>query len=137
MCKYYKWTDSTGTPLMIYTRTLPFSLLTELEIQFKQPLEDQTAMATTQAVFTALINKPNQKIEWWINGKPIKLPSDKYEVENVDCAYTLKIKDLAQNDAGKVMAKFKNTDSTATLTVTGKAFVMHIWNFDTMHCWMY
>ena len=100
--------------------SLDASLSPELAIQFNQPLEDQTAMETENAVFTAVLNKPGQKMEWFINGKLIKVPSDKYEVENVDCTYTLKIKDLDLKDAGKVKAKCKDADSTATLTVTGK-----------------
>ena len=77
-------------------------------------------METTEAVFTAVLNKPNQKMEWFIDGKPIKLPNDKYEVENVDCTYTLKLKDLDLKDAGKITAKCQNAESSATLTVTGR-----------------
>ena len=60
------------------------------------------------------------------SGKPIKLPNDRYEVENVDCTYTIKIKNLDKKDAGKVKAKVKDVDCTATLTVTEKPveFVM-------------
>lgn len=94
----------------------------ELPIEVKKALTNQEVMETETAVFECQLSKPNQEVQWSVNGKPIQ-PSEKYITEVDGDIYKLTIKDCTMDDTAEVTIRTKDCQSNAKLVVTGK-----IWN---------
>jgi len=68
------------------------------------------------ATFEVVLNKPDQKVAWFVKGKKIK-PSDKYIIESDGTTYRLTIKDCTLEDTADVKMTIKDLKSAAKLTV--------------------
>lgn len=71
------------------------------------------------ATFTCEINRPNRKVSWLKDNKPLSI-GKKYEFQNVDCTYTLIVHDATTEDVGKIAMKCNKITTEGALTVESK-----------------
>uniref|UniRef100_A0A672L1T0 Ig-like domain-containing protein n=1 Tax=Sinocyclocheilus grahami TaxID=75366 RepID=A0A672L1T0_SINGR len=73
-----------------------------------------------QAVFSCELSKPGAQVDWR-KGRVILKPDDKYEMKQEGTFTKLVIRNVEASDAGNYSCKTKDSESTAELTVKGKA----------------
>lgn len=71
------------------------------------------------ATFTCELSKPNRKVTWLKENKPIPI-GKKYDIENVGCEYQLVVHDATVEDVGKFAMTCRNLKTQGSLTVESK-----------------
>jgi hypothetical protein len=75
---------------------------------------------TESAEFTIRLTRPNVQVEWFKDGQPVDLTTDKFKVESLDKEYKLIINDCQMNDTSKISCKLPSgEESKAKLFVEG------------------
>lgn len=101
-----------------------------LPVTFKQELQNEVTKEGGQAVLSCELSKPCTQVDWR-KGRVILKPNDKYEIKQEGTFTKLVIHNVEASDAGSYSCKTKDSESTAELTVKGKAcrlFVEAAWH---------
>ncbi len=91
-----------------------------LPVTFKRELQNEVTKEGGQAVFSCELSKPGAQVDWR-KGRVILKPDDKYEMKQEGTFTKLVICNVEASDAGNYSCKTKDSESTAELTVKGKA----------------
>lgn len=91
-----------------------------LPVTFKRELQNGVAKEGGTAVFSCELSKPGAPVDWR-KGRVILKAGDKYEIKQDGKITTLIIHNIEESDAGYYSCKTKDSESTAELTVQGKA----------------
>ena len=87
---------------------------------FTRELEDITLTeANVTATFECEISKDSVKVEWYYDGKKISR-SDNINISSDGKLHKLVIDKAVADNAGKYTAKYKEAETTATLSIQGK-----------------
>lgn len=92
-----------------------------LPVTFKQELQNEVTKEGGQAVFSCELSKPGAQVDWR-KGRVILKHDDKYEMKQEGTLTKLIIRNVEASDAGNYSCKTKDSESTAELTVKGKAY---------------
>lgn len=87
---------------------------------FKQELQNEVTKEGGHAVFSCELSKPNAQVDWR-KGRVVLRPDEKYEMKQEGRIVKLLIHSVEASDAGNYSCKTKDSESTAELTVKGKA----------------
>lgn len=91
-----------------------------LPVTFKRELQNEVSKDGGTAVFSCELSKPGAPVDWR-KGRVILKAGDKYEIKQDGKINTLVIHNVEESDAGYYSCKTKDSESTAELTVQGKA----------------
>lgn len=91
-----------------------------LPVTFKQELQNEVTKEGGQAVLSCELSKPSTQVDWR-KGRIILKPNDKYEIKQEGTFTKLVIHNVEASDAGSYSCKTKDSETTAELTVKGKA----------------
>lgn len=69
--------------------------------------------------FTCELTKPNTKVTWYKGKVPINSEDNKFTISNVDCQYTLTVKNIQPHDESDYTIDVKGKKSTAELFIDG------------------
>ena len=84
-------------------------------------LNDQTVPPKTDVELSCVIpDGPETKTQWFKDGKPIKVPSDKYDEKVVGNKRVLVVKSASVEDQGQFACETPKFKSAANLQVTTK-----------------
>ena len=89
---------------------------------FTRALQDITLTeANVTATFECEISKEGLKLEWYCDGKKISR-NENYDISSDGKLHKLVIEKAITDSAGKYSAKYKDAETTATLSIEGKNF---------------
>lgn len=97
-----------------------FMVFIALPVTFKRELQNEVTKEGGQAVLRCELSKPGTQVDWR-KGRVILKPNDKYEMKQEGTFTKLVIRNVEASDAGSYSCKTKDSESTAELTVKGKA----------------
>ncbi len=93
---------------------------------FTAPLEDVSVEAEEEVTLQCELSKPNQKVTWLKNGKPLTaVERKKYRIAADGTKHTLTIPKTAKEDAAQFTCALNGTKTQSTVTVRGQTFSDH------------
>jgi len=92
--------------------------LPEIPVTFTVPLKDTVTMVAEEATMTCEVSKPNQKVQWLKDGKPIR-PDKKTKVEVDGKVHKLTIPKSDLGDQAVYTVKVGDEVTTGKLSVSG------------------
>ena len=99
--------------------TLLSRFVTVEQIVFTRELQDITLTeANVTVTFECEISKDNLKVEWYYDGKKISR-IDNYDISSDGKLHKLVINKAVTDNAGKYSAKYKEAETTASLSIQG------------------
>lgn len=98
-----------------------FMVFIALPVTFKEELQNEVTKVGGQAVLSCELSKPGTQVDWR-KGRIILKPNDKYEMKQEGTFTKLVIHNVEASDAGSYSCKTKDSETTAELTVKGKAY---------------
>ncbi len=106
--------------------------LAEAPVSFVKDLTDSVSVENDVATFECELSKPNKKVSWLKNGKPLK-PSDKHEIVTEGPRHFLRIPKCELKDAGDFSVKVdgESAVSSAKLSVHGQCDIFTSLTFKT------
>lgn len=91
----------------------------EVPADFLMKLEDGKGKEGEDVTFKCKTNDDDVPVFWFVNGKPVPIPSDKYIIRSEGYEHTLTIKNLLPEDACEVTAVIGDNKTSANLAVEG------------------
>ena len=106
---------------------------------FTRELQDVTLTeANVTVTFECEISKDNLKVEWYYDGKKISR-IDNYDISSDGKLHKLVINKAVTDNAGKYSAKYKEAETTASLSIQGKYLYFIYYNIllssSVDYCW--
>lgn len=92
--------------------------LPEIPLTITVPLRDTVTMVAEEASMSCEVSKPNQKVQWLKNGKPIK-PDKNTKVEVDGKVHKLTIPKSDLGDQAEYTVKLGDEVTTGKLSVSG------------------
>ncbi len=98
-------------------------IFTEKPLSFTKKLTDQDVIENKPATFECVLSKPDAKVEWLFNGKPISesLDKDSYVITEQDGLHRLHIPKCSLKNQGNYSLRVptENIETKARLNVDG------------------
>lgn len=90
----------------------------EIPVTITVPLRDTVSMVAEEATLSCELSKPNQKVQWLKDGKPIK-PDKKTKIEVDGKVHKLTIPKSEVGDAADYTLKVGDDETSGKLSVSG------------------
>lgn len=91
-----------------------------LPVTFKRELQNEVSKEGGTSTFSCELSKPGAMVDWR-KGRVILKSGEKYEIKQDGKITTLIVHNIEKSDAGYFSCKTKDSETTAELTVQGKA----------------
>ena len=85
---------------------------------FTVPLKDTESQVDDEVTLTCETSKPNQKVTWYKNGKPIK-PDKKTKITSEGMVQSLTLPKSTKDDTAEYTVKLGDIETKGKLTVKG------------------
>lgn len=103
-------------------------IILEKPLMVLKNLVDQDVFENATAKFECLLSKPDAKVEWLLNEKPISttIESDSYIIKTDGCIQTLEILKCNRKNQGiiKMRAADESIETKARLTIDGLLYLL-------------